>query len=163
MNQTRLSTTAPDSDATPITTPIPFVAYTHFPKAEAELERLLARIPLQMPDAWRDKWVAYGPWLQLLFLPFQLYAVFALLIFGSFALLLGDPMVIPSTVLSFASLACGVIAVPGLFKRSRVGWRFQLYAAALTLVDCALGLDVGLVLLTIVLIWAVFQIKYRYS
>ncbi len=167
MNHAPLSPPNPQSESASTTEPtatLPFVPYTHFPKAEAEPERHLGQgARLLMRESWREKWVQYTPWLALAFLPVQLYAVLVMLFFSSFAFVLGEPMVLVSTLFSAAAAVCQMVALPGLFRRGRSGWTFLLYSHALVFVDCMLGLDLATALFVVAILWATFQIKYRYS
>lgn len=140
----------------------PFVAYTHVPQAEAWLERYLGKgAAFQLPERSRDGFVRYFPWVALAFLPLHLLAVLALIGLSFLSALFGHVSLF-SGVFALAILACDVLALPGLFARTRQGWTFFAYALALGAVSQLLRFSLFGLVIQIALLWIAFQVKYRY-
>lgn len=136
-----------------------FVAYTRVPPAERFLERYLGEsCPVRLPDAHRGYFVRGLPWAPIVAAPFYLIALGATAI----GFVFGGPAGMLNAVLTIVAVGFGVLAVPGLFRRSRGGWAFLTYATAVTLLQSAVNLDVLQMLFEGAFLWAVFQVKYRY-
>lgn len=141
----------------------PFIAYSHFPQAEQFLEQYLGeRARVLLPPEWRENFVRYLPWVAVVFLPIHFLLVLTLLGVSAFAALLGHVSFL-SGLLAVAVLACDVIALPGLFKRSRQGWTFFTYALLFGVVENLLSFSLFGLAMDVVLVWFAFQVKYRYS
>lgn len=150
--------------AEPIARVIPqFVPYTRFPAAEQFLETHLGEASkVLLPPDWRKNFVQFFPWIALAFLPFMLFATLGLVAFSGIAALF-NPFVLVTTTIAAAAFVFDVIALPGLFKRSKSGWTFFLYSIALGSLGSLLGLDFLGLLFEVLLFWLAFQIKYLYS
>lgn len=139
-----------------------FVAYTAFPPVEEALEQQLGEQgKLKLPERYREGFVKFLPWFVLLFLPLHFAAVLLLLgvtalgtLFGSFSF--------GGALLSSGVFVLDIIALPGLFARTRKGWTFWLYALALGAASSLLSLSVFGLLMSVVFFWVAFQIKYQY-
>lgn len=148
---------APSDEAQPA-----FAAYTAFPPVEEALEQQLGdKGKLILPERYREGFVKFLPWVVLLFLPIHFAAVLLLLgvtalgtLFGSFSF--------GGALLSSGVFLLDVIALPGLFARTRKGWTFWVYALALGAASSLLSLSVFGLLMSVVFFWVAFQIKYQY-
>lgn len=139
-----------------------FEPYTAFAPAEEAIEQHLgARSKLQLPPQYRETFVRFLPWMALLFLPLHFGAVLLLLgvsalgtLFGSFSY--------GAALISTGVFVLDVIALPGLFARSRRGWAFYVYALALSAVGNLLDLSIFGLLFSLAFFWIAFQVKYKY-
>lgn len=149
--------------ASPEGVPQPFIAYTALPQAEQWVEQHLgANAPFKLPTQHQETFVKLFPWVTLVFMPFHFAAV--MLLFGVTALasLVGH-FGWTSAILSAATLACDVIALPGLFKRARRGWAFFVYAQVIGIVSDLVSSSLFGLVTSIALLWISFQVKYKYS
>ncbi len=160
MENNQLQPSMPEQGATAAP---PFVAYTAVPQVEAPLEQHLgANAPFKLPAQHQETFVKLLPWITVVFMPFHFAAV--LLLFGVSALasLVGH-FGWTGALLSAATLACDVIALPGLFKRTRQGWAFFVYAQAIGVVGKLFSFSLFGLHTSLVLLWLSFQVKYKYS
>jgi hypothetical protein len=140
-----------------------FVAYTSVPPAEQALEQHLgANASFKLPASYQEGFVKFLPWFVLLFLPFHIAGV--LLLFGVTVL----AMFVGSfgwlgAIFSAAILVCNVIALPGLFKRTRTGWSFFVYAQALGALSNLISFSIFGLIMSVAMFWIAFQVKYKYS
>lgn len=144
------------------TTAPAFTAYTALPPAEQFLEQHLGEsAPVKLPESYREGFAKFLPWLTLIFLPIHIASVLLLfgitalaMLFGSFGWL--------SAIFSAGVLVCDIIALPGLFKRARSGWAFFVYALAIGLVQNLISFSFFGLVMSVLLFWLAFQIKYLY-
>lgn len=142
--------------------PAGFVPYTVFPGLEHALERQLGQASkFQLREEQRDGFVRYLPWIALLMLPLQLGGVLLLLGISAFAKLLGSGSFLPALI-SAGAFVLDVIALPGLFSNTRKGWAFFTYAIMLGALGKAISLSLFGLLISALLLWIAFQVKYRY-
>lgn len=140
-----------------------FVAYTSVPPAEQFLEQHLGEsAPFKLPLSYQDGFVKFLPWFTLIFLPIHIAGVLLLfgvtalaMLFGSFGWL--------SAIFSALILTCDIIALPGLFKRTRTGWTFFVYAQALGALSNLFNFSLFGLLVSLVMFWIAFQVKYKYD
>lgn len=143
--------------------PSSFVAYTRFADGEEWLEQHLGeRGPVKMPASWPNNVVRFLPWAILLTMPLHVAAVLALVGVSILGTLFGEVSILPS-LLSVAILVLDVLALPGLFARSRRGWELLVYGFGLALVHAALSLSLFGVAGQAFGLWLAFQTKYRYG
>jgi hypothetical protein len=141
-----------------------FVPYTALGKLEEKLEHyLLVNSPFHFPKHQRERAVRVAPWCALSCIPLVLFSVVLDVGMAALSFLTGSPMGLVLVAVSLAATVFGLRALPGLFKRTRQGWRFFVYeclaVAALCLVDIDL---VGIAGMTVSL-WCAFQLKYEYA
>lgn len=133
---------------------------------------LVKKSPLQLPANIKELIVKFGPYITLVLMILALPVI--LLALGLSAVLLpavgvaaGVSTGISATlglVISIASLVLEAIALPGLFKRSKVGWNFVFYAILLSAVSYLIRLDIiSLVIGTLVSLYFLFQIRSYYK
>ena len=139
-----------------------FVAYTSVPPAEQFLEQHLGEsAQFKLPANYQEGFVKFLPWFVLIFLPFHIAGVLLLfgvtalaMLFGSFGWL--------GAIFSALILACDIIALPGLFQRTRTGWTFFVYAQALGALSNLINFSIFGLLVSVAMFWVAFQVKYKY-
>jgi len=139
--------------------PSAFVPFTAFPSIESSLERHLGpSSKVLLPAQHQAGFVRALPWVALVFLPLHLSGV--ALLFGITALGSGSVLraLLPASV-----FVLDVLALPGLFKRSRRGWAFFLYALLIGVLNNVLSFSIFGLAVSAALVWLAFQVKYRYA
>ena len=139
----------------------PFVAYTAVPKVERWLEEQLRKVPITLPDGWPANMVRLAPWAWLAVLPIQAFALLGLLWVTALGAVLGNFGVL-SLTLGLAGFACEVVALPGLFKRTRRGWEFTFYSSLLMAFDSLLSLSLLELALSALVLWLAMVVKPEY-
>jgi hypothetical protein len=141
--------------------PQSFVAYTPFARAEQWLEQQLHKVPVSLPQGWPESIVKAAPWVWLLMLPVRAFALLLLLgstalgaLFGSFAML--------GLLLGIGIFVCDALSLPGLFKRTRQGWAFMVYADVLLALDALVSLSFFTLLISLFVLWLAVQVKPQY-
>ena len=126
------------------------------------LERYLgAAGKFQRSEQQRSSFVRFLPWMALLFLPLQLGGVLLLLGATAVAKLMGTGSLLPA-LLSTATFVLDLIALQGLFSGKRKGWAFFTYALAVGVVGNLLSFSLFGLLISALMFWLAFQVKYRY-
>ena len=142
--------------------PAGFVPYTVFPALEHAIERQLGQdAKIQLPEEYRSNFVRYLPYVALLFLPLQFGGVLLLLGVSALAKLFGSASLVPALI-STGAFVLDAIALPGLFAGSRKGWAFFTYAILLSALGKVLSLSLFGLLISTLLVWIAFQVKYHY-
>lgn len=145
------------------TVQIGFTPYTVAPQVEKLLEEHLGEgSKFLMPPKYQETVVKLIPWITLAFMP--LHLALAMMLFGVtvLATLVGH-FAWGSAWFALANLACSLIALPGLFARTRRGWAFFVYGQfASTVGDILDGSLFGLAVGVLVL-WGAFQVKRHYT
>lgn len=138
-----------------------FVAYTHFEPLERWLEHQHRKVPITLPAGWAQNLPRVAPWVWLALLPFKVFTLFALFgvtvlsaVFGSLDVLL--------LLVGLISFGCEVVALPGLFKRTRRGWAFTLYSSLLWALDSLLSLNLLGIAVSAVVLWIAMAVKPEY-
>lgn len=140
-----------------------FAPYTVVPQLEQLLEEHLgARSKMLMPVAHQETFVRIFPWFALAFLPFHFGAVSLLLGATAVATLVGY-FAWTSVWLPLATLVFDVIALPGLFARTRKGWAFFMYAQAASTVASLLDASLFGLVTSGLIFWVAFQVKRHYA
>jgi hypothetical protein len=141
-----------------------FVPYTPFSAAERQLERHLgAQSKLLLPERHRRGWVRSMPWFVLAFVPFQLLGIAVVLGLTALTALIDPAASVLSSALVLAGSVLSVAALPGLFKRTRTGWALYTYSIVLGLLWSVITLSVFGTLISVGLVWLMFQLKYHYA
>ena len=143
-------------------------------KVEAWLdEYMVTKAPFQIPMNGKEVLAKIAPYLIIVFSILALPALLALL--GITALLSPASAVagsgmswglfgIISIITSIASLALNVMAIPGLFKRTRSSWRLLFYATLVSLVGGILSYNpIGAIIGAIIGWYIIFQVKELYK
>ena len=138
-----------------------FRPYTPFAAAERQVERHLGpQSKLRLPERYQLGWVRGMPWFVLVFLPFQLLAIAVVL---GLTALVDVGASIASSVLVLAGAVLTVAALPGLFKRTRMGWALYTYSIVLGLLWSLVTLSIFGTLASVGLVWLMFQLKHHYA
>lgn len=138
---------------------------------EILLDEYLVKKAPALPANIKEIIVKFGPWvvlvLMLLAIPAMLAALGLSAVFMPVAAMGGYRMgllTIISLVLGIAVLVLELMALPGLFKRQRQGWRFMYYATLVGAVSSAISLNiVSLIVGTLLSLYILFQIKSYYK
>lgn len=151
------------------------MAKTTLPANLKELEALLDEYLIKkapaLPANIKEIIVKFGPWITLIMIVLALPVLLAALglsaIFMPVAALGGTRfglLTLISLVISVAIIGLELVALPGLFKRQKRGWRLVYYSALLSAVDSALHLNIiNLLLGTLISLYILFQIKSYYK
>ena len=128
-----------------------------------------------MPLNVKELFVRFAPWVTLVLLIITLPAVLIALGLGALAAPLAF-LVGPGYGVSYgvtytlAMIILGVsvlleaLSIPGLFKRSRQGWRFAYYAVLVNVVGSLIGFNfVGAIVSAVVGFYILFQVKPLYG
>ncbi|MBI4276240.1 hypothetical protein HY629_00160 [Candidatus Uhrbacteria bacterium] len=132
---------------------------------------LVKKAPFQLPKGIKEFIVNFGPWITLILiiigLPVLLLALGLTAVFLPFAAASavagGGVTSTLSLILTIVAVACEVIALPGLFKRSRHGWEFMFYATLASGVGNLLTANIGAVISVVISLYFVFQVKEYYK
>ncbi len=152
--------------ATPVFAPaedVPtFEAYTAFAPVEEALEQHLgAKAKLQLPARQRQTFARFLPWIALAFLPAHFAAVLLLLGVSALAALFGSFSFVGALVTA-GVFVLELIALPGLFGKTRRGWAFYVYALALSTAGNLVRFSLFGLFANAAFLWIAFQIKYQY-
>ena len=140
-------------------------------KLELKIAELFVKFP-QLPEKTRLMIVRFAPWGSLFFALILAAPLLALIGLGGlllpFSFLTGGIghgfAATLQLILSVATLALDVVAIPGLFKRSRQGWTFSFYALLLSgVADLLSGQLFGLVMGTGLGLYFLFQVRSYYN
>lgn len=132
---------------------------------------LVKKAPFQLPANVKEFIVKFGPYITLVLMILALPVI--LLALGLSAVLLpaygvatGVGVGISATiglVLAVVSLVLEAIALPGLFKRSKVGWNFLFYALLVSVLSYIIHLDILSVVFSVISFYFLFQIRSYYK
>jgi hypothetical protein len=149
----------------------PLDSYNHPPTLPLEKELLplfTEKAPFQMADEWREIFVKYGPYITLILAPLTLLSIGITAIVSIFSILTVNFLGGASLLLTILSMILSLVALPGLFSRSRnSGWTLLYYgflinalASIITLsVSGILGGAIGFLIGGFIL----FQIRGKYK
>lgn len=138
---------------------------------EDTLEVYLVKKAPALPENVKEIIVKFAPWLTLIMLiialPAILFAFGLGAIVAPFAMLGGVHAGISwglGLVFSAITLVIEVIALPGLFKRSKASWNLLFYATLVTAVDNLISFNLGgLVIGSLISWYFLFQVKEYYK
>src|SRR3989339_948261 len=138
-----------------------------------KLDLYLVKKAPALPKNVKDIIVSVAPWLEVIGAIFTLPAIFAL--FGFNAMMYGTPyggyvaagtgygFSIASLFL-FAGLVLMILAIPGLFKRSMVGWNYVFYSVLLNAIYSLITMQLfGLIIGSLLSLYLLFQVKGYYK
>lgn len=145
-------------------------------KLEAFLdEYMVTKAPFALPGGLKEFIVKVAPYLIIIFALLALPLIFAAFglsaVLGPFAAMGGygygygwGAGVIVSLATSVIVLVMELMAVPGLFKRTRKSWRLIFYASLVSLVGSILALNILSGIIGAVIGWYIlFQVKSLYK
>jgi Na+/melibiose symporter-like transporter len=138
---------------------------------EAKLDLYFGKKAPAMPENIKEFIVKYSPYLYLVLLvitlPLILTAFGLTTIAMPFAYVSGLHSGFSfsfTALISLAALILGVMAVPGLFKRTKKSWQYMFYASLLSILSYLLNLRLGdLIINGIISFYILFQIKSYYK
>jgi len=135
-------------------------------------EYMVKKAPFALPIGVKEFIVTVSPYLIIIFaimaLPLILGAIGLTAILAPFALVAGYVWgfsAIISLVVAVITLIIEVMAVPGLFKRTKKAWRLVFYASIVSLVGGILSVSgiVGAIIGAIIGWYILFQVKDMYK
>ena len=143
--------------------------YSALPQIEAPLDEYLGQKAPQIPEKWRQLIAKISPWLTLIALVFTIPAILALLglnlvsvaAVGAVGLHRGPGYTVFLVVMA-ATFVLEILAVPGLFKRSKQGWVYVFYASLISTALNILTFNVGSLLGSVISLYILFQVKNQY-
>lgn len=128
---------------------------------------LVKKAPVQLPAGLKDFIVTFGPWLMAIFLVISLPALLFVLGVSTVALPFAMVSGFGNTaqfVLSIVSFVLSLIALPGLFKRTKIGWKFLFYSELVTcLAYLVSGQVISLIIFGTLGLYFIFQVKDKYQ
>lgn len=134
---------------------------------KAILEEQIEGVALQLPAlplGIKEVLVKMMPYLAILGLILGGIALIGLAVGTAAVLTLGlGPLVFLSSLMLLASFILTALAVPGLFSKSRAGWVWLYYAELIGLLSNLLALSPLGVLISLVRLYALFQIREMYA
>lgn len=132
---------------------------------------LIDKAPFSIPENWKELIVRFAPWVTLVLMIMALPTLLA--IFGLGTMLapfgyLGSVRwgygYLLTVALSLVIMILEALAIPGLFKRKKSGWRFLYYAALVNIVLSLIVFDLGgLIIGGLISLYVLFQVKEYYS
>lgn len=137
---------------------------------EKKIAELVGKLP-PLPDRTREFIVKTAPWVTLIMILILLPVILAFLGLGAaflpFTFLGGAGQGVAGVftfLISSAILILEIMAIPGLFKRTRKGWLFCYYALLLSGVEDLLTFSLfGLVFNAVLGLYFLFQIRSYYN
>ena len=133
---------------------------------------MVKKAPFALPMGLKEFIVKVSPYLVIIFailaLPLILAAVGLSAVLAPFAMMGGYGWgygAIISLIASVIVLVMEVIAVPGLFKRTKNGWRMVFYASIVSFIGSILSISgiVGCIIGAIIGWYILFQVKDMYK
>lgn len=137
------------------------------------LDLYLVKKAPALPKSFKELIVKFAPWLEIIGAVFTLPAIFSILGFN--AMMYGTPYggyVAARTGFNFslamffllASFALMLLAIPGLFKRSKMGWNYVFYAVLLNAVYSLLNMNLfNLIIGSLISLYLLFQVRSYYK
>ena len=138
---------------------------------ENKLDLYFGKKAPTMPESIKELIVKYSPYVIIIALVLSLPALLVAFGLGSFfapvAYVSGVKNVFNFSYLaifSLASLVLEVMALPGLFKRTKKSWQFMFYATLVSLLGDLVGLSlINLIISALISFYILFQIKSYYK
>lgn len=169
------NTQSQTNNQTPPPHPLPpkLPTYSKLPEIENPLEEYLGRKAPQLPEHWRAMIAKFSPWISLIVFLLTLPAIFA--IFGFSFFMLAKYSAVTgyhysfgywyyfTTAITAVAMVLEVIALPGLFNRTKQGWVYIFYASLIFGVANILNLNIGSLVGTLISLYFIFQIKNQYK
>jgi hypothetical protein len=144
-------------------------------RLEELLDLYLVKKAPSLPTDWKELFVNFAPWLAIIIIIFSLPVL--LITFGLGALILPFSFLggasrgfhygfdyFSTLIFVGSSLVLNIMALPGLFKRTRRSWYLVYYAALLSGIYNILTLSLmGFILGSGIILYILFQIKEYYT
>ncbi|MBO0949521.1 chromate transporter [Fibrella forsythiae] len=123
-----------------------------------------SKAPFQLPDNIKEIIVKVAPYVSVILLPLS---VLAIVLGGGVAILSGFFLNIRASIsllIIVAALVIGILAIPGLFKRTRESWTKLYLAQLLYLLSSIVSFDVfGFIISFLIGLFMLFQIREKYT
>ncbi len=132
---------------------------------EQELEPIAAKLP-ELSPALKEGFIKYVPIVSLVLVVLALPALLASLALGGalFAFTgLKNIMSLILLVISIASMVFTIIALPGLFNRTRSGWVNEYYAQLLGILGALISINILNVFLGLIWLHILFKVRDAYQ
>lgn len=131
---------------------------------EPELAPLFTvKAPFQLPEEFKEGFAKYVPYIAVVLLPLS---VLAILFGGGVAILTGfflDIRVSLALLVLVASLVVGLLAIPGLFKRTRESWVKLYISELLYILSSIISFEIITAILTFLIgLFILFQVREKY-
>ena len=134
---------------------------------ESILEDIFVKKAPALPKNLKEAIVNCGPWLILVSLVFSLPAILAIFGLGAISMPFSYLGGIRSGynfslnfIFTYAIIILNAVALPGLFKRTRQGWKFLFYSSLVAFVQNLLTFNLGSLVVGSAISWYfLFQIK----
>lgn len=144
--------------------PLNFLVMAQQAVLEPELAPIFTdKAPFQLPEEFKEGFAKYIPYVAVVLLPLS---VLAILFGGGVAILSGFFLNIRaslSLLIMVASLVVGLLAIPGLFKRTRESWTKMYIAELLYILSAIVSFDIVGILISFVLgLFLLFQVRSKY-
>lgn len=142
------------------------------PQLEDQLDiYLVQKAPFSLPTSAKEFIVNYGPWITLVLMLLALPAILAAIGLSSFYssyIYAVNPKagmtVTINLILAIVEIGLYGLALPGLFKKSKVGWNFLFYGILLSAVGYLVTFQLAsLIIGTVLGLYILFQVKSYYK
>lgn len=138
---------------------------------ESTLENLFVKKAPALPKNIKNLIIQFGPWLLLISIIYSLPSLFTLLGLGTISLPFGywggtryGQHFSSSLVFILVITTLNTIALPGLFKRQKQGWKLLFYSSLAAFVQNLLSFNLGSLVIGSALSWYIlFQIKSSFK
>lgn len=132
-------------------------------------EYLVKKAPFQIPERGKEFFIKVAPWITLIFM-----IIAVPLILAALGLTLGLlPFMLAAAhglgfwywlgwIFILASFILEALALPGLFKRKLVGWRFVYWGILLSVIYNILGGSISGIIGNIISLYILFQVRVKY-
>jgi hypothetical protein len=140
---------------------------------EHTLDLYLVKKAPALPKNIKEILVRFAPWLVILGIVLALPAIFG--VFGLGAMMSSMPYgaavgaawgfnVILSTIILIVVLVLEILALPGLFARTRKGWNLIFYSALVSAVSSLLSYNIAAFIIgTLLSLYILFQVREYYK
>jgi hypothetical protein len=134
-------------------------------------EYLVKKAPFQLPDNIKEIFVQFAPWLIIIMMVVALPPLLFILGLGAavtpFAFMGGvreGSTFTISMIFVIITIVLELLALPGLFKRSKGGWNMVFYSSLVSLVESVVSLNIiGGAISAIIGWYFLFQVKDKYK
>ena len=141
---------------------------------EVKLEEIFAKKAPALPDNIKEILVKIAPYLAILSVIFSIPAILLIFGLGSLATIFAPlggvrsvttlPTMWVGILLLIPIVVLEIMAIPGLFKRLAVAWKYMFWAQLISIVSNLVQLNIfGAILSAIISFYLLFQVKKLYK
>lgn len=136
---------------------------------EEKLDLYFGKKAPAMPENIKELIVKYSPYITIIVLALMIPTLLLVFGIGSTFMPLAyaggyRPFLSISTIFSLAAMLLEIIAIPGLFKRTKNSWQLMFLASLVMLVSYLFDLNIGsLIISSAISFYILFQIKSSYK